>query len=205
MNDALTDHAADARLVDDAITGHRGRQRELVRRLTPVVRRRAGRALARRLDLSKGRDLSQELDDVVQDVFVTLFKDRARQLRRWDPSRGMGLDGFVGMCAEQRVGMMLRRHRTNPWSEDPVEAVELLPRRPVERRDPERVVGSRRALESLVERVGGELTPTGRTFFELLVLRQLDVDEAARVAGCTRGTVYNWRTRLNRVIAAAAA
>jgi len=44
-----------------------------------------------------GRDVRQEVADLIQEVFMALFADDARVLRSWQPERGLSLDNFVGL------------------------------------------------------------------------------------------------------------
>lgn len=189
---------ADLELVRAACAGERPALRALVDRLAPVAEARVARALRRRAYLARGRDIRQEIEDVVQDVFLGLFKDECRQLASWEPERGLSLEGFVGLVAERRVSAMLRRHRSNPWSEDPTLAGDI-PTAP-EVRNPERVVASRRTLEAILDRVRATLSPKGMRFFQLIVAEQRPVEQVAELTGASLGTVYNWRSRFNKLL-----
>lgn len=105
-------------VVAAALTGDAGAIRALVAELTPVIHARAVRVLLRRRVLAKGTDVRQVLDDMMQDVFVELFREDGKALRVWDPARGLGLRGFVGLVAEQHVAALLRVRCKNPWAED---------------------------------------------------------------------------------------
>src|SRR5689334_24844964 len=89
--------------IEAALSGDEGALRGLLRELTPVIQARVARALLRRRGLARGEDPRQRLADIAQDVYLELFRDRAKLLRSWDPARGLSLTNFVGLVAEQRV------------------------------------------------------------------------------------------------------
>jgi RNA polymerase sigma-70 factor (ECF subfamily) len=97
-----TEETAD--LIRRALTGDPTALTELVAVLTPVIQARVARTLlARRHRLAGGRDVRQEVEDLSQDVFLTLFSRDARVLRDWQPGRGLSLESFVGLVAERQV------------------------------------------------------------------------------------------------------
>lgn len=171
----------------------------LVHQLTPVVQARVARALWKRAFSARGRDVRQELADMVQNVFVALFENDSRKLRAWDPERGLSLAGFVGYLAEREVYSRLRRGRSSPWTEDPVPD-ETLAANPAPLPSPETVTLSRDRLRSLVARVQEELTPLARHVFQLLFIEQLEVREICAQLAMTEDAVYAWRSRLTRKI-----
>lgn len=173
--------------------------RALVAQLTPVIRASAARSLLRRRAFARGADIRQLLDDVTQDVFVELFRNDGKLLRTWDPARGMGLPGFVGLVAEQRVGAMLRSRRKNPWFEElandgaPVEE----PPHPAE---PDGGLASRQALERLFERAQAELSPLGHELLRRLILEEEPIASVAAAMGMSTSAVQAWSSRLKRLL-----
>src|SRR5579883_2724873 len=104
-------------LLRRALAGDRAAARELVVLLSPVVHARVARKLFRSgLARKQGRELRQEIEDFVQEVFVALFADGGRPLRAWDPTRGLSLLNFVGLISEHQVDAILRSGRRSPWS-----------------------------------------------------------------------------------------
>lgn len=195
---ALNDAAR--QLVDAALAGDVGAVRSLVAELTPVIQGSAARALLRRRALARGNDVRQLLDDVIQDVFVELFRDGGKLLRAWDPARGKGLHGFAGLVAEQRVGAILRSRRRNPWSEDLAvdgDGHEEPPRSS----DPELRIASRQAIAKLFERVHAELTPLGRDLFRRLIVDEEPIGQVAEAMGMSTSAVQAWSSRLKRLFA----
>ena len=71
-----------AKLLERALAGHADSVRALVDRLTPIIQARVARALTR-AGRGSGRDARQEMEDLVQDVFATLFKADGKALKAW--------------------------------------------------------------------------------------------------------------------------
>lgn len=188
-------------LVQAALAGDGGAIRALVADLTPVIQGSAASALRRRV-VANGGDARQLVDDVIQDVFVELFRDRGKLLRAWDPARGKGLHGFVSLVTIQRVGAVLRSRRKNPWSEelsadagglDEVSGVV----------DPEQRIASRLAIEKLFARVRGELSPLGFLLFQRLIVDEEAIATVATALDMSTSAVQAWSSRLKRLLAKA--
>lgn len=186
-------------LVRDALADKGRAVETVISAVTPVIQARVARALLRRRGLARGRDVRQELEDITQDTFVALFADGGRLLRQWDPSRGMGLQGFVGLVAEQQVAAVLRSRRKSPWTEDPTEADGLDAPSP-QAAGPEARIASRDELAKLLDLVRAELTPLGLDMFERLMVRQQPVKQICAELEMTPDAVYAWRTRLRRQV-----
>ena len=175
--------------------------RALVDALTPVIQARVARTLLRRAGAARGRDVRQEIEDLVQDVFVALFRDSAKLLRVWDPGRGMGLKSFVGLIAEQQVAQVLRSKRRSPWTEDPTEADKIAPLGTTTS-TPESEVASRELLDRTLDDVRADLTPQGLQLFELLLVEDRPVAEVCEEMHMKRDAVYAWRSRLGKRLTA---
>ncbi len=144
-----------------------------------------------------GREIRQEVEDLSQDVFVTLITEDYRVLRTWKPERGLSLPNFVGLVAERRVACILRSGKKSPWREDPT-LIEDLDSADDEL-GPEASTASREELRLLFERLREELSPLGRQLFDLLFVREMAPDEAAKHSGLTLAAVYAWQSRLRRL------
>ncbi len=185
-------------LLRRALAGDREATRGLVELLSPVVHARVARVLMRSARGRKqGRDLRQDIEDFVQEVFTALLADQGRQLRAWDPARGMSLQNFLGLLAEHQVSSILRSGRRSPWSEEATEqdSIEL---RAGSTEGPHRRVSSREVLAKIVERMRTDLTPAGVEMFQLLVVEEQSVEEVCRRTGMTPDAVYAWRSRLGK-------
>ena len=184
-----------ADLVRRALAGDQTAQTRLVARLTPVVQARVARTLlAYRSRLGSGRDVRQEVEDLSQEVFLSLFTRDAHILRSWQAERGLSLENFVGLVAQRQVVSFLRSGKRNPWQEEPWPAEDL--DAISEDQGPEVITASREQLDLLLERLREELSPLGYQIFELLFVRELSVRETMAATGLTDDAVYAWCSRL---------
>src|SRR5687767_9449409 len=166
------DHEHSAGLVQRALAGDQTALNRLVAGLTPVVQARVARTLlARRSRLGSGRDIRQEVEDMSQEVFLSLFTRDAHILRSWQAERGLSLENFVGMVAERQVVSFLRSGRRNPWKEDPTAVEDLDVTAPDS--GPEEVTASREQLSLLLERLREKLSPLGHQLFVLLFVQEM--------------------------------
>jgi RNA polymerase sigma factor (sigma-70 family) len=180
----------DERLIEEAIAGRPSARTELVGRLDPVVRARIARVLSGR---------RSEIDDLAQDIWVTLFAHRGKRLRAFDPARGGSLEGFVGVLAEREARQLLRRGRAKKRGGG-AEVISLdgVPEMPIAGAEPTPEAAAE--TKDLAARLGGfldaNLPPRGR-----LVLRYLYTDgntpaETARALGAEIQVVYNWQHKI---------
>jgi RNA polymerase sigma-70 factor (ECF subfamily) len=185
-------------LVGEALAGDELALERLVAQLTPVVQARVARTLlVRRWGPAAGRSLRQDVEDLSQDVFLSLFAHDARVLRRWQPERGLSLHGYVGLVSERLVVSFLRSGKRNPWKEEPATAAELDV--DAEAWDPEQVAASREQLRLLLQRLRESVSPLGRQVFELLFVQDLSLPQAMAASGLSADAVYAWRSRLRRL------
>ncbi len=182
--------------VGRALGGDAASVRALVTAFTPVIQARAARALVRRGG-GRGRDPRQELGDLVQEVFLVLFRDKGRVLRRWVPERGLSLLNFVGLVAEREVRQIAASGRRSPWALDPAEESEIERQaRPVD--GPEAALATRNLFDQMVERLEVELDVKAFELFRLLVVEELPTSEVCAMTGLSTDAVYTWRSRLLR-------
>lgn len=171
---------------------------QLVDTLTPVIQARVARTLLlRRPCMAAGRNARQEVEDIVQDIFLVLFDNDGEVLRGWRPERGLSLHNYVGLVAERRATSILRSGKRSPWKEEPTLTEDLDREAPAT--GPEQVTASREKLRLLLDRLKEELSPQGRHLFDLLFLRELSVAEAVGETGMSSDAVYAWRSRLVRL------
>ncbi|MEM6988876.1 MAG: sigma-70 family RNA polymerase sigma factor [Myxococcota bacterium] len=148
-----------------------------------------------------GRRSPQDAADLTQEVMVAMFDRNARELRRWDPERGLGFEGFVRLVARRRVARTLARQRGNSRVVVPVEpsTVEQHPD----------VTGARRVevrgqLEQVLRRLQPKMSVRDRTLFELLYVEEHEPAVVARRMAMTRGAVNAWSYRLRKLATAVA-
>lgn len=187
-------------LVEEALHGRREAVRALIDGLTPVIQARVARVLLRRrTGPQRGRSVQQEVADLAQEVFVSLFESEGRALRAWRPDGGLSLEGFVGLVAERQVISILRSGRRSPWTDEPVdaEAMDGLAEPGV---GPEREIASREQLRNLLDRVRETLSPRGMELFERLIVLEEPVERVCADTKMSRDAVYAWRSRLSRTV-----
>ena len=179
--------------VRESLAGDADAQRILIETLTPEIQHSVYRMLLRwRMGPAAGRDARQEVEDMVQEVWVELYKHEGRVLRRWDPAR-RNLCAFVVFIAKIRTAGTLRS-RLSQWREDPREITSLDSEDPAG--DPERIVFNTRLMEAILVCLYDKFTPADAELFELLFLHELSVEEAAEKTGKSKDAIYKWRSRL---------
>jgi len=188
-----------SREIDSALAGDPAAIEKMVAVLTPVLQARIARTLLRyRQHGAAGRDVQQEVADLVQDVFLVLFAQDGKVLRSWHEERGLSFANFVGLVAERQTVSLLRSGRRSPWKEDPTLA-EDLDFHQTAGPEAEDVVASRDHLQRLFQRLKEELSPLGRQLFELIFVEELDVGEVIVRTGLSADAVYAWRSRLRKL------
>jgi DNA-directed RNA polymerase specialized sigma24 family protein len=187
-------------LVEEALLGRREAVRALIDGLTPVIQARVARVLLRRrVGPQKGRSVQQEVADLSQEVFVSLFESEGRALRSWRADGGLSLEGFVGLVAERQVISILRSGKRSPWKDEPVDA-ESMDGIAEQRAGPEREIASREQLRQLLDRVRETLSPRGLELFERLIVLEEPVERVCADTKMSRDAVYAWRSRLSKTV-----
>lgn len=191
------DHEHKRQQLRRALAGDGAALDHLVETLTPIIQARVARGLKLWLvGSAAGRSVRQEVEDLAQEVFVVLFAEDGKVLRRWQPELGLSLENYVGLVAERQTASVMRSGRRSPWKEDPTFSEELDGEVPES--DPEEAAASREELRLLVQGLYEILSPLGRRLFDLLYLRQLSVADVAATTGMNTDAVYAWRSRLRR-------
>ncbi len=169
---------------------HSDRSRQLLaRRIHEITQTIAGREL-RSWGILLGRwpeDLSK---DVVQDVMVKLFADGDKVLRRWDPQRGLGLQGFVRLMVRRHLSYLQRSARANPLrrtppSTDHADHSESNTPSPFDRvyhSELQRLLLARESARS-------------RSLYAALFIEQQSGVELAHDVGMAPDALYQWRRR----------
>jgi RNA polymerase sigma-70 factor (ECF subfamily) len=178
-------------LVRRAIAREPEAVRTLVSLLRPTIQIRVARALMRRM--RKSRNAAQEVEDMVQEVFLALFDDDAKALRAWDPARP--LEPFVAVIADHEVASIARSGRRRPWRDEHDGTIDV---------DtfvgsgggPESIVGTTELYAGILERLRAELTPKGLQLFQALIVEEQSVEDVCAHTGMKRDAVYAWKSRL---------
>jgi RNA polymerase sigma factor (sigma-70 family) len=144
-----------------------------------------------------------EVDDVIQSVWLVLWKDDGRQLQAWSPDRGISLEAYVGMIAERETGNHLQRvtalrrgeaqtdsfHAAGPDGRGDLEM-------PAPGASPEQVVEADDLMRALEAHLSTELSEKGRLVLALVYVDGRSPDEAARLLGVQLQVVYNWQHKI---------
>jgi len=180
-----------------ATSGDRDQMRRLLSAMLPVIRVRVSRVLWRYRSLARKRDLTQETEDLTQEVLVQLLEDDGRVLRTWDPARGLELLDFASMVADRTAAGILKSGSRTPWREDPTEPTDLAQNvsDPGSATD---VLATRDLGQRVLLALRAELAPVGARVFELLFVHEAEVEEVCRELQMSRDAVYAWRSRLRR-------
>jgi len=188
----LTELDASHALIHRALAGEPASVRELVERLSPVISKRVAATLWKR---TRKRNIPQEVDDISQEVLLSLFQADGKTLRSWDPSRGMSLDRFVGMLAQHLTISILRNGRTSPWRDEPF-SPEKLDEMDTWDLTPEAVTISRQDLQMLLDRMRAALSPRGLILFQRIVVDAEPLDAVMAAEGLSQAAAYQWKSRL---------
>ncbi len=183
-------------LVARALAGEEVACRALVDALTPVFQQEAARAL-RHSGQSTGRNLRQEVTDLTQEIFLSLFERDARALREWRPDGGRGLLTYLRVFARYQAVSLMRTQRRNPYTERPTdlgapEAAGLAG----QDRDLERRLQDRDTVAALGRRVEREMSELDQRLFHDLFVAERSNEEIAADLAITPGVLYKRIHRL---------
>lgn len=185
--------AADEALIEKALAGRGGALRTLTRRVLPVVRARVSAYLRRR-----GGSLgTQDTDDLMQEIWLTLFERDGHLLRGYDATRGKSLEGYIGMVCRRELW---RRNRTLQ-AERRGGGVEHAPLDAAHGKadhvpDPEAVTMSRDLMAGLNTYLNTQLPERGRLIMRAIYEDHLGPAEAAQMLGVKTQVIYNWQHKI---------
>lgn len=166
-------------------------KRKLIAAILPTIHYRVGQILVRS---GWRRRTREHVEDLTQEVLLSLFAHDARALRGWDPERGLSFLGFVRMLTEQKVFRVLRGSR-RPWGKEELHdfdpAGDLDEAASIEDR-----ISSQQFAKRVFDSVESRLSDLGRQMFRWLILEQRPVDEICVLAEMKPGAVYVWRNRI---------
>lgn len=182
-------------LVRRAIAREPAAVHALVTLLRPTIEARVVRGLTRS---TRGRrSARQEVEDLVQEVFLALFDNDARALRAWDPARAV-LPAFISVVAEHEVASILRSGKRRPYRDEEDGGIEV---------DTftsggsfESIVESQDLLDALLERLRAELSPKGLDLFYALLVDEQPVEDICARMAMNRDAVYAWKSRLGKLV-----
>lgn len=191
---AMAKPEIEPRIVRSGLAGDPAAVRILIDAMTPIVHARVARALLRRSE-ARGRDVSPDVADFTQEVFVALFTDDGKALRAWDPGRGLSFYNFVGLLAQRRVASLLRARKRVPWSDETVRDSDPGPAG-LDVESVEAGAASRELLARLLTHLESTLSTRGLDLFQRLYVDEQTVEEVCVQTGLSANAVHQWRRRL---------
>jgi RNA polymerase sigma factor (sigma-70 family) len=141
---------------------------------------------------------SEDLDDLVSDVWVTLLRDDMRKLRQYDETRGFRIASFVGLVATNTTIDHLRSRQVeaapldqvmedyaslSQFAEEPADTVE----------QNERAMLAQRALN--------RLSRDERAFVYEVFHAERSPEELAKTLGVTTNTIYSRKFKIREKLA----
>lgn len=190
---------ADQQLLRAAIDGDRAAIECLVGRVSPIIQARVARLLLGR-GAARARDLRTQVEDLTQEVLLSLFDHGSRALLAWDPSRGLSLENWVGLIAQRQVISLLRVGATNPFTEDATEdeaLVELV----AAGDDPgvEQRLAAREAATLVLDHLRLSLSPRSLELFHRLFVQEESVASVTTSTGLSAAAIHTWRSRMGKL------
>jgi len=183
-------------LVRQAVAGHAPSIRALLERLAPVVARRVTATLRRRY--RRGGEVTPEIEvevgSMVEDILVSLFQSGGEALLSWEPARGMSLERFVDLLAQQQVLSLIRRGSTSPWQDDPTDE-EPAARADIPFAAPEMGVRAVDSLTRVLDRFRETLSPRGLEMFQRIVVEQEAIGPLLATTRISHAELERWRGR----------
>lgn len=171
------------------IRGEPGPVRAFIREFGPALRAVIRRVLP--------RVTSHREEDLLQELMVGLFADRARALRAWDPQGGRSLRVFLCVFAQRRIIDQLRRANRRD-RERPTEEADLMYFADAKGGDLAQAAESPPWLEPLLQRFRAEADESDWALVSLCFLEDLDVTEIAQRLNLSTAAVYQRRHRLKQ-------
>lgn len=181
--------------VADILDGGEECVRGLVLHISPFVQAEVAMMMTRYGNL-RGRNGRQEVQDLVQDVFVILFKDNGKTLRAWRADGGRKFGSFVRLVAKRRLLSVMRTRTKNPWPDEPTDNETL--DRSVRASEVDSAVGFREELEILWEKLSRWFGDEDHRLFRLFFVEGLSIDEVETMTGKNRQALYSWRRELRK-------
>ncbi|MEQ9495561.1 MAG: sigma-70 family RNA polymerase sigma factor [Deltaproteobacteria bacterium] len=184
-------------IVVAALDGDTEAMRQLVSIVRPVIQAEVAWTLRDRAPIGRGRDPKQEVQDLVQDVFIALLEKDGHRLRAWDPQRGRTLASFVKLLARRRVTDALRSRPRSPWTEEPAGLEDIGEGATPSHADH---VAARIAVQRVVSKLRETMSERSTEIFSALYLEEATVEEVCESHDLSRDALYAWRARFKRSV-----
>jgi RNA polymerase sigma factor (sigma-70 family) len=180
-------------LVDRALAGDPTACRVLVGVLAPLIHLRVS-ALLRHGCAAGRRRARHEVEDLVQIVFIKLFRDQGA-LQSWRPELG-SLRAYIGVIAHNEAYDVLFK---KSFTETPTPEEEL-EQPPAEEDGVDRLMEDRDLARRVLCELPKRLTPKSRVVFTLCYLEGRSVKEIREITGMNEDAVHKALSRIILIV-----
>ena len=155
------------------------------------------RKCVERLQRKKRLPAAFDTDDLAQHVLLHLYAHDARVLLSWKEGFGTSYRGYLAMVAQRAAISALRRRDLNPRGElqtDP----STLDAWGCGSQSSEDLLMAKDFGAALLQRLGGQLSPLGRSVLVALYGNDMTIEEASAALGMSVESLYAWRARIKQ-------
>jgi len=183
----ITHSEADLKQLEAVLEGDAAAEQDFALRYTPLIVDHVRRYSASR----SARVTEEDLQDIVGEVWVSLWENDKLRLRRFDPRRGLKVSTWLRLLARNKTVDWLRARSSRPPTAGEQVPPELEASGPLPDNGPER-----RERAALVARAVARLTPAERRFLEVWYGQERSGEDLARELGISTTTVYTRRFKI---------
>jgi RNA polymerase sigma-70 factor (ECF subfamily) len=183
-------------LIDRALAGERKAFDALAQKLLPPMRATIRFLLGRR----RGRLGPYDGDDLVQEIWLLLWRDDGRRLKAYDPSRGASLETYVSLVTRTAATNLLAREQAERRGKGKVHTDIADAHALSGTDDPEEHVLTADLRRRLWAHLQDALGPRGLLVLKFVYEDGLSVAETARAMGAKPQVVYNWQHKIRGLI-----
>lgn len=140
-----------------------------------------------------------EVEDLVHEIWLSIFERDRRSLRRFEPDRGIRVSTWIGLLSRHKTVDRLRRRGVWQRMLTLVDDAQL-PEAPADEPLAPELIEQRERRE-LAQRAFSRLRQDEQRFLEAWYLEERDPAQLAAELGVTVGTVYTRRYKLQQKLA----
>jgi RNA polymerase sigma-70 factor (ECF subfamily) len=189
------DRQQEANLLSAVLDGDTGAGCHFVHRYRKVIEARVRRVFSRyRSDMTE-----EDIQDMISEVWLSLFEDDMRCLRRFDPSRKIKVATWISLLARNKTIDRLRTsNRRTMGLDDVAEGFEPPSPSPLPSEELDRQERRKLACQAL-----GQLSQNEQRFIRAWYVDEVRPKKLARRFGIAIGTVYSRRFKIQSKLARA--
>jgi len=164
---------------------------QLARELRPEIVKSAKRTFVKSGESGCSHS---DAEDISQQVLLQMLTGARMLVSSWRPESGLSLVRFAGLVARRRTLDVLRRERVRRASDETRQeeiAADC---------DPQRELEQRELIAKVELALREQLSPLGLDMFARLYTRQQAVAEICQQTNLSQAAVYQWRTRLRKLL-----